>query len=89
MQPKDLDAGTQPGSLFVAPDSYPITPHATNPLPRPIRSLRANGAGIVHARTGGSGETYRPLNFGAGETRFIVITHVHTDTTATGLEGMP
>lgn len=85
----DLNNSTVAYSLGVSPDSFPIAPHATNPLPRPVRAIRANTAGTVVCLTPGGGTTERTLNFAAGETRYVCVTHVRATSTATGLEGMP
>lgn len=75
------------GSLSVPQDAYPISPDDGANLPRPVRGIRAAGAGNVVCITG-SGET-RTLAFLAGETRYIYVTKVFaTDTSATGLEGL-
>lgn len=78
-----------PASTTLPPfDWVPITPHATNDLPTPVRAIRANAAGTVAVKTALSGETYRTMNFAAGETRFGYFFAVGTTgTTATGLEG--
>ena len=68
-------------------DWVPIAPHATNDLPAPVRAIRANTAGVVNAKTALSGDTYRALNFLAGETRYGYFLAVKDDSTATGLEG--
>lgn len=89
----DLDTSSYLYSTGVSPDSFPITPHAIDPLPRPVRAIRANGAGTVVCLTAASGRlspvVERTLNFAAGETRYVAITHVRATSTATGLEGMP
>lgn len=67
-----------------AVDVLLITPGA-DPLARPVRALRANGAGTITITTYAGNS--RVLNFAAGETRFVGATHV-TAATATGIEGM-
>ena len=67
-----------------AVDVLNITPGA-GALARPVRWLRATGAGTMTITTfAGVSKT---LAFLAGETRFVGATHV-TAATATGIEGM-
>lgn len=74
-------------STFVPTDSYPIAGNDDADLPRPIRAIRATGAGNIKCITG-SGET-RTIAIAEGETRWLYITKVFaSDTTATGLEGL-
>lgn len=61
-----------------------ITPGA-GALAKPVRWIRANGAGTVTVTTFAG--TSVVMDFLAGETRFVGATHV-TAATATGLEGM-
>ncbi|MDB5597387.1 MAG: hypothetical protein JWM36_4348 [Hyphomicrobiales bacterium] len=72
-----------PISGDVPVDWVPITPSAS-PLARPVRAIRANGAGTVTVTTGA--DASRVMNFLAGETRLIYATYV-TAATAAGLEG--
>ena len=80
----DANSTLTPDSLITSPDVLLITPGAS-PLARPVRALRANGAGTITVTTFAGNS--RVLNFSAGETRFVGCTHV-TAATATGIEGM-
>jgi hypothetical protein len=74
----------KPGGGTTAVDVILITAGAS-PLAKPVRAIRANGAGTVTVTTFAGNSVV--CNFAAGETRFIGATHV-TAATATGLEGM-
>jgi hypothetical protein len=82
----DTDLALQasgPRSTGVPVDWVELTPGA-GALAKPVRAIRANGAGTVTVTTpGGAG---RVMNFLAGETRLVYATHV-TAATASGLEG--
>lgn len=71
-------------SRGTAVDVIVVTPGAS-PLARPVRSLRAEGAGTMTITTFAGNSVV--CNFKAGETRQIGATHV-TAATATGIEGM-
>lgn len=72
-----------PIQLHVPLDWVPISPSA-DPLAKPVRLIRADGAGTVTVtvRSGAS----RVMRFAAGETRMVYATHV-TAATASNLEG--
>lgn len=82
--PTDVASGNALDSQCTAVDVILITPGA-GALAKPVRWIRANGAGTVTINTFAGNS--RVLNFLAGETRFVGATHV-TAATATGLEGM-
>lgn len=82
--PIDVSQTNHLDALNTAVDVLLITPGA-GALARPVRWLRANGAGTMTITTF-AGQS-RVLNFLAGETRFVGATHV-TAATATGIEGM-
>lgn len=66
---------------------FVITPSDVAPLPRMVRGIRANVAGVVSI-VGADGQPCL-CNFLAGETRAIRVSAVmFTGTTATGLEGL-
>ena len=71
-------------SKMTAVDVILITPGAS-PLSKPVRALRANGAGNMTITTFAGNSVV--VNFAAGETRQIGATHV-TAATATGIEGL-
>lgn len=82
--PTDLNNGHTLDGQETAVDVLSITAGASA-LSRPIRAIRANGAGTITITTFAGNS--RTLNFLAGETRFVGATHV-TAATATGIEGM-
>jgi hypothetical protein len=82
--PIELSKSHSLGATYAPVEVILITPGA-GALARPVRWIRANGAGTVTITTFAG--TSVALNFLAGETRFVGATHV-TAATATGLEGM-
>lgn len=81
----DLTAYQDVSALNVPIDWVPITVGA-DPLARQCRAIRANGAGTITVTTA-TGES-RVMNFLAGETRYIIATHITaaTGAAATGIE---
>lgn len=70
-----------------ATDVILITPSDSANLPKPVRGIRATGAGNVRIITQSGNDVV--CAFAAGETRAIYATKVFsTNTTATGLEGL-
>lgn len=65
----------KPTSLFVPVDWVEITPNA-DPLPRPLRAIRADTDCTITVKTALGGSTERDMKFLAGETRFGIFTHV-------------
>lgn len=82
--PADMNTTHVIDGQYTAVDCFPITPGGSA-LARPVRAIRANGAGTVTITTFAGAS--RTLNFLAGETRMVGATHV-TAATASGLEGM-
>lgn len=82
--PADVSRYNPSDALNTAVDVILITAGAST-LARPVRWLRANGAGTITITTFAGNSVV--LNFLAGETRFVGATHV-TAATATGIEGM-
>lgn len=70
-------------ALNVPIDWVPINP-GVDPLERPVRALRATTEGTITVTTA-TGDS-RVMAFLAGETRFVIATHV-TAATSTGIEG--
>ena len=75
----------------IARDIWPITPHATYPVGGNGSILKAygikvTGAGTVILRTE-TGTSDVTITLAAGETLPVVVTHVRTGGTATGIFG--
>lgn len=75
----------------IARDIFPITPHATNPVgglgsTKKAFGIKATGAGTVIIKTeGGSSDV--TVTLAAGETLPVVVTHLRTGGTASGIFG--
>lgn len=80
----DINAYVDAASTFVPVDWVPIAASA-DALARPVRALRAEGAGTVTVNTAGGSN--RVLNFKDGETRYGIFTHVTAITGPTAVEG--
>ena len=75
----------------IARDIWPITPHATDPVggsgsTKKAYGIKVTGAGTVILRAvAGAGDV--TVTLAAGETLPVVVTHVRTGGTATGIFG--
>jgi hypothetical protein len=83
--PRSLYNFSDLSSTHTAVDSYDISP-SNNALPRPVRWIRAEGAGTINVTTF-AGVT-RTLRFKDGETRFVGATHVTSKSGVVSIEGM-
>lgn len=83
--PTDLNRATTLDSQHTGVDVLIITPGASA-LARPVRWIRAKGAGTITITTFAGNS--RVLEFADGETRFVGATHVTAATGPTEIEGI-